>query len=160
MGIWVLAAAPVVWAEPAPGPGQEGGPEAGEAAPGHDFMAQLNLTDAQLAKLKTERLNMRKQMIRDTAEVKTLHLDLFAEITQDKPDLEKIEKLAKQIGDLEAKMLLARTKSIIFLRSQLTPEQKKKMDAMHLDRGFDDMERRHGQGQMNRKDENDEKKKP
>jgi Spy/CpxP family protein refolding chaperone len=118
-------------AEP-PAPGADG-----EGGMGHRLQAEMNLTDEQLAKLKAERLNTRKQMIRDMAEIKTLHLDLFDEIQNDKPDLDKVERLVKQIGELQTKMLLARTQGIIFLRSILTPEQKRKFGEMHMRMGFE-----------------------
>ena len=108
-----------------------------EARMGQRMVADLNLSDDQIAKLKAERLTARKQMIRDMAEIKTLHLDLFDETMNDKPDLDKVEQLVKQIGDLQTKMLLNRTKGMIFLRSILTPEQKRKLNGIHMRMGFD-----------------------
>ena len=116
-----------------PGPDQEG-----EGHMGQRLMSELNLTDDQIAKLKGDRLAARKQMIRDMAESKTLHLDLFDETMNDKPDLEKVERLAKQIGELQTKMIINRTKGMLFLRSLLTPEQKRKFNEMHTRQGLDD----------------------
>jgi Spy/CpxP family protein refolding chaperone len=116
------------------GPGPDGEME---ARMGQRLIADLNLTDDQIAKLKTERLNTRKQMIRDMAEMKTLHLDLFDETFDEKPDLDKIERLAKQIGELQTKMLLSRTKGMIFLRTILTPEQKRKFNEIHMRMSLD-----------------------
>jgi Spy/CpxP family protein refolding chaperone len=143
LGAWTAAA----WAAPAeraaaepanaekidaPGPGGDS-----EGHMGRRMLADLNLNDEQVAKLKADRLNARKQMIRDVAEIKTLHLDLFDETMNDKPDLDKVERLVKQIGELQTKMLLNRTKGMIFLRSVLTPEQKRKFNALHMRTGFE-----------------------
>jgi Spy/CpxP family protein refolding chaperone len=117
------------------------GEEEGEMG-GHRMIAELNLSDEQIAKLKTERLSTQKQMIRDMAEMKTLHLDLAEATAEDKPDMAKIEKLIKQISAQQEQLLLNRTKSFLFLRSLLTSEQKRKMDAMHMQKGM--MGGRHG----------------
>lgn len=138
-------AAAAAWAEPAAVPGMDKGKMERMEPSGHDgdgrmgqrLLADLNLSDEQIAKLKSDRLSARKQMIRDTAEIKTLHLDLFDETMNDKPDLDKVERLVKQIGELQTKMLYNRTKGMMLLRSILTPEQKRKFDETHMRMGND-----------------------
>ncbi len=141
--------------EPPMMPGPDG---EDEPMSGHQAMGLLNLSEEQLAKLKTERLNNRKQMIRDMAEMKTLHLDLAEETMSDKPDMGKVDKLVKQIGERHTQILLNRTKSLMYLRSLLTPEQKRKMDEMHMQMGPGD--RGFFKGQHGRRNQQDCEKKP
>jgi Spy/CpxP family protein refolding chaperone len=130
------------WGAPAEKPKMErmeapgNGPESNED-PGRWMMSKLNLTDDQLAKLKPERLDMRKQMIRNMADMKMLHLDLAEETMNDKPDMNHIDKLVKQIGELQTQMLSGHIKSVIHLRSILTPEQKRKLDELHAGMGWE-----------------------
>ncbi|MCK5219655.1 periplasmic heavy metal sensor, partial [bacterium] len=119
-----------------PGPGGEG--------PGPGLMAGLDLSEDQIAKLKAERLTKRKQMIKWEAELKILHLDIKTESHKDKPSLAQVEKLAQQIGELRGKMMAVRVKSVIYLRSILTPKQKLIMDEMQLDFGHQGFKSRKG----------------
>ncbi len=124
-----------------------GGPGPGGEGPGPGLMAGLDLSEDQIDKLKAERLKNQKQMIKWEAELKILHLDIKSESHKDQPNLSRVEKLAQQIGELKGKMMATRVKSVIYLRSILTPEQKKKMDEMQLDfgrRGFHDQKGHRG----------------
>lgn len=112
-----------------------GGPGPGGEGQGHGLMTGLDLSGDQIEKLKTERLTKQKQMIKWDAELKTLHLDIKSESHKDQPNLAQVEKLARQIGELKGKMTATRVKSVIYLRSILTPEQKIKMDERQLDFG-------------------------
>jgi len=131
-----------LWAAPAGG-SDEGGPimmheqgeEPDEQGPGNKGFRELNLSSEQFAKLRQDRMDGRRQMIKTTAEMQTLHLDMNEELMKDKPDLSKIEKIANQIGNLHARMILQRSKAAIFFKSILTPEQRKKLDEMHLQMG-------------------------
>ena len=115
------------------GPEGPGGPEAIKTGP--QIMANLDLTADQVRQLKKERIKSQKQMIKLRAELETLQVDLRSETGKDEPNLSKVDILAGQIGELRGKMIAARTKSVIYLRSILTPEQKRKMDMMRLQAG-------------------------
>ena len=115
------------------GPKGQGGHEAIKAGP--QIMANLDLTADQVKQLKEERIKNQKQMIKLRAELETLQVDLRSEAGKDEPNLSRIDILARQIGELRGKMIAARTKSVIYLRSILTPEQKRKMDVMRLQSG-------------------------
>jgi len=115
------------------GPDGQGGPEVIKAGP--QIMANLDLTTDQVKKLKEERIKKQKQMIKLRAELETLLVDLRSEASKDEADLSRVEILASQIGELRGKMTAARIKSVIYLRSILTPEQKRKMDLMELQFG-------------------------
>ena len=115
------------------GPEGQGGPEAIKAGP--QIMANLDLTADQVKQLKEERIKKQKQMIKLRAELETLLVDLRSEASKDEADLSRVEILANHIGELRGKMTAARIKSVIYLRSILTPEQKRKMDLMELQFG-------------------------
>lgn len=117
----------------APGGGPGGGPHMGEMEEGMGFgpwiMKDLSLTDDQVKKLKEDRATRGKATNLLKAEMKNLHIDLFAEVGKDQPDMSKVDKLAQQIGGVHAKLVSDRVKGAIYLRSLLTPEQRKKLDA-------------------------------
>lgn len=93
---------------------------------------ELNLTADQKEKIKAEQAAAEKEMIKLDAEAKALHVDLAAETGKDRPDLAVIEKLSKQIGEVKGRMILAHTKSMLQVKSLLTPDQKKKLDEMMM----------------------------
>jgi Spy/CpxP family protein refolding chaperone len=102
----------------------------GERAPG--FLQDLDLTPEQLAKLRQDRSQNRRETIKLQAEIKTLQLDLQEELFGERPDPEKVDDIAKQMGALETRMVKLRAGRILFLRSVLTPEQLRKLDARML----------------------------
>jgi len=110
-----------------------GGPEAIKAGP--KIMANLDLTVDQVKQLKEERIKNQKQMIKLRAELETLRVDLRSEAGKDEPNPSRVDILAGQIGELRGKMIATHTKSVIYLRSILTPEQRRKMDVMQLQAG-------------------------
>ncbi len=117
--------------------GMKGGEGMHGKMAGHEMhMAKdLNLTTEQMDKVKSYDTAGEKVAIQDEADMKKLHVDLWAEAVKDNPDLGKIEKLAKETGDLHGKMVLAMVKDKIFFRSLLTHEKKKKLDQMKMDKG-------------------------
>jgi Spy/CpxP family protein refolding chaperone len=96
---------------------------------------ELDLTTDQMEKMKAEKLTTEKQNIQDDADMKIMHMDVQAEAMKDNPDMAKLEKFTRKIGDQHAKMMLAHLRSVIFFRSLLTPEQKKKMDQLCMTSG-------------------------
>ncbi len=129
------------------GPDGQGCPEVIKAGP--QIMANLDLTADQVKKLKEERIKKQKQMIKLQAELEILRVDLRSEAGKDEADLSRVEILASQIGELRGKMTAARIKSVIYLRSILTPEQKRKMDLMQLQFGGPFHKERKGNRQGN-----------
>ncbi|MBN1595221.1 periplasmic heavy metal sensor [candidate division FCPU426 bacterium] len=119
-----------------PPPGGPAGPEGTEAAAAASgWLTYLELQPQQLEVLKKEKTEKRKNMVKLRAQMESLQIDLASESTQDKPNLSKIEELARQMGELHGRMIAERVKSIIFLRSILTAEQKNKLDAQSLEFG-------------------------
>lgn len=142
-------------------PGPEGGMGPGmpgekmEPADAPRFLSKLNLTPEQIELLRKERHAKMKQMIQVRAEMETLHVDLREAGEQDKLELEKVEALAQKIGALHAKIIVERVKSLAYLRSILTPEQKKLLAACLLEgpgnEGFKDGKTRGGWKQRERR---------
>lgn len=132
-----LGAGATVWAAqpPANAPQAENGEEQGEMGPGHGWIQALNLTPDQVAKLRQNRVDNRKQTIKTRADMQTLQVDLGEEAMKDKPDAARVQQLARQMGDLHAQMVVQRVKGITFMRSILTPEQKQKLDQMQIQHG-------------------------
>lgn len=114
-----------------PGRGPGGDPEM-MAHGGPGLMQELNLTDEQIEKLKKEKFAKRKNLIQMRAEKETLELDLEKELSADQPNTGKIEKIAGKMGDLHGQMVAQRAQSLVFLKSLLTDEQKKILDAHQL----------------------------
>jgi Spy/CpxP family protein refolding chaperone len=128
-----LAGASVVWSEKAPAAGEPGENhnawQEGDEG-GGNWTRQLNLTDDQVKKMRDERTQQQKDMVKLRADMETAHIDLWNEVNADSPDTSKIEKLTKQIGEDQGKILGDRINTLVYMRSILTPEQKKKMNEM------------------------------
>lgn len=126
----------VAWSAPTDVPAKGMNGEACEEqegmGPGRGALEELNLSADQMDKLRKDRSENRKQMIKLMADMKTLQVDLGDELEKEKPDMGKIEKLAGQIGDQHAKMIVQRAKGISYLKSILTPEQRKKMQELEI----------------------------
>ena len=139
--LWLGAAA---WAADAPGNLKTDAKAVKEpAVMGPRWIQALDLTQEQVAKLRQDRLQTRREMIKTQADMRNLQLDLQEALLQDKPDPDQIEKIANRLGETHARMVLNRAKSVIFLRSVLTPVQKQKLDALLLQLGEPGM---HGGG--------------
>lgn len=95
---------------------------------GPSFLQDLDLSPEQMAKLREDRLRVRRESVRTDAEIKTLQIDLQEELSREQPDQAKVDQIAKQLGAAEARKVKQRAGRITFLRSVLTPEQLKKLD--------------------------------
>ncbi len=96
------------------------------------LLESLQLTQDQIQLLKQEKFEKRKKAIKLRAEMETLQIDLEAVSTESKPDVAKVDRLTNAMGVIHGKMIAQRVKSIIYLRSILTAEQIKIMDARGL----------------------------
>jgi periplasmic protein CpxP/Spy len=112
-----------------------GGPDAGtrmSRVDAREMFDNLDLSTDQVRKLKTHKMNNRRTIIRLRSELDLLKADMFEAALAGEPDMKQIEGISRQIGDVQARMTLERMKSLIYLRSILTDEQKKVMDSHHL----------------------------
>ena len=125
---------------PSYGPGGGAKGDAGMMGPGPAIMSDLNLTTEQIDLLKKNKIEKRKAVVKLQSDLRLLRIDLAEAASQDNPNMRKIEAMSRKVGDIHGQMTAERTKSIVYLRSVLTDEQKKIMDA-----------RRAGFGTMNGK---------
>ena len=120
---------------PSYGPGGGKG-DAGMLRPGPAIMSDLNLTAEQIDLLKKNKIEKRKTMVKLQSDLRLLRIDLAEAASQDNPSMRKIEAMSRKVGDIHGQMTAERTKSIVYLRSVLTDEQKKIMDTRRAGSGF------------------------
>ncbi|NUK47365.1 periplasmic heavy metal sensor [Prosthecochloris sp. DSM 1685] len=122
-------------AEPGGNPGYHG-PKSEGRATGHaesrKLFDDLELSAQQVERLKKDKMERRKTMIRLRSELDLLHAEMAQSAFSEKPDMKNLEDLSVRIGDVHARMTMQRIRSLVFLRSLLTDEQKKLMDSRHL----------------------------
>lgn len=117
-----------------PGGGAKG--DAGMMRQGPAIMSDLNLTAEQIELLKKNKIEKRKAMVKLQSDLRLLRIDLAEAASKDRPDMRKIEAMSGKVGDIHGQMTAERTKSIVYLRSILTDEQRKKMDSQRIGSGF------------------------
>ena len=120
---------------PSYGPGGGKG-EAGMLGSGPAIMSDLNLTTEQIDLLKKNKIEKRKAMVKLQSDLRLLRIDLAEAASQDNPNMRKIEAMSRKVGDIHGQMTAERTKSIVYLRSILTDEQRKIMDSRRVGSGF------------------------
>jgi Spy/CpxP family protein refolding chaperone len=68
------------------------------------------------------------------AEMLSKRLELRTELSKEKPDMAKVEKLTGEISSIQAKLLMARIRTEIAIKNLLTPEQKSKLNELRASR--------------------------
>lgn len=101
----------------------------------HRPMMGLNLTEEQQQKMADLHLALQKQIAPLRARLAVLRTDLKLLMTADSPDMSKIEAKQKEIGEVETQIRIAQSRHQLQVRAMLTPEQRKKFDAMILTPG-------------------------
>ena len=76
---------------------------------------ELGITDEQLAKIKTLKMDLKKDLIRKDADIEVLALDIKAALSEDQIDLGKVNKLIDQKSDVKK----AKPKSVIAALAEL-----------------------------------------
>lgn len=107
-----------------PGPGPAARRPAGPAMR-HQLMERLNLTDQQKDQIAKLRADFQKKMIAQRAKVQSLRVDMRTEIGSDNPDRATIEKISRNINDVQGQMKLDRIDHLFAVKAVLTPEQQK-----------------------------------
>ncbi len=102
------------------------------------IMANLDLTTEQLQSLKKNKLTSHRQMVKLRAQIQEARIDLTEALDEATPSQKKIEEIAGRLGELHKKTIMQHADSILFLKSILTPEQKKKLDSFMVMRGGDE----------------------
>ena len=93
--------------------------------------AVLDLSAQQKAAVVREREAARQTLLRLEEEWQGLHDRLRQEVRADEPDQAKIDEISASIGRIRGEIIALRTKSLVFLKSVLTPEQMKILENDH-----------------------------
>jgi Spy/CpxP family protein refolding chaperone len=87
----------------------------------------LGLDEKQKEAIQTIRSKTDREFIRQRADLRMAELDLRDLLGKDSVDLKEAEKVLKRISTLKAEMELSRIRSFEEIKSNLTPEQRKKL---------------------------------
>lgn len=120
----VLMLIPLTTLDAKPGPGGMAG------KPG--MFAGLDLTDNQIDLLKNDRIKRHKKMIKLHSDLETVRVDLAEAVSAKVPNMKEVDRLSTRMGVIRGQITAERTKGVVYLRSILTDEQKKKLDTRRL----------------------------
>jgi Spy/CpxP family protein refolding chaperone len=87
---------------------------------------ELNLSDAQVAKIKSTKISAKKDLIKRKAEIDLVSIDIKSILWEDTIDKEKINKLIDQKYELKKEKAKALINAYAELKNILSDEQKKK----------------------------------
>ncbi|KPJ48422.1 hypothetical protein AMJ40_07515 [candidate division TA06 bacterium DG_26] len=88
---------------------------------------ELGLTDAQVKKLKSMKMNQKKKAIDDRAEIQKMELELHEVMSEDEIDIKAVNSIIDKIAAKKAKMQKNCIRGMVDARKVLTSEQKKKL---------------------------------
>ena len=100
-----------------------------------DKFAALGLDEKQKETIKAIHLRMKKDVIRKKADIDVAEVELRGLLGNDAVDLKAAEAKVKQIESLRADMKMMHIRTHEEIKSNLTPEQKKKFASMHVGHG-------------------------
>ncbi|MBL6956962.1 MAG: periplasmic heavy metal sensor [Chlorobium phaeobacteroides] len=100
------------------------------------FAAGLNLTDGQIDLLKKNKSEKRKTMIKLRSDLRLLRVDMAEAASKPNPDMVKIKRISRKIGDVHARLTEERVRGIIYFRSVLNDEQRKILDQRRMQYGM------------------------
>lgn len=124
------------------GPGGEMGPPLFRPEVLERVAEELNLDDATRQKLSDMAYKAQQDMTRLEADVKLQRMALKRLLDQDKPSEGEVVKALEALNKTELELRKQRTLSLLNMRAQLTPEQRKQLKALHEER----MREREGRG--------------
>ena len=89
--------------------------------------ADLNLTDDQVSKIKTLEYGVKKSLIKENADIKSLILDIREAIRKDETDLTAVNSLIDQEYAVKAQKSKESVEACANLKKVLTKDQEKKL---------------------------------
>lgn len=127
-----------------------------EEGPGHRLWQELKnigLTDKQEKAIKEIGSRVKKETIKKAADLKVGKLELRDLLQSDSVDMKAVEAKLRQLATLKTDIILTRLGAFEEIKSQLTPEQKKKLKSEmenrepceQCDQGMKQHHRRKGQ---------------
>ncbi len=93
-------------------------------------LERLNLTDEQKKETQKLRLDLQRKNIPIQSQIRLARLDIREQMSVDMPDKAKIEKLMKQVSDLQLQVKMNGLDHMFAVRNILTPEQLKDWHGM------------------------------
>ena len=112
--------------------------------PDKGFAAGLNLTNGQIDLLKKNKYEKRKTMIKMRSDLRQLRVDMAEAASKSKPDMVKIKRISRKIGDVHALMTEERVRGIVYFRSVLNDEQRQILDERRMQFGMKNSKRMGG----------------
>jgi Spy/CpxP family protein refolding chaperone len=100
------------------------------APPMSEKLKSLGLDDKQMGEVKGVHFRMMKETIKKRAEVQVARVELKEVLGQDPVDMKAAEAKIRQIEALRGDMKLMHIKAHEEVKGKLTPEQRKKFEAM------------------------------
>lgn len=125
------------------GPGGEMGPPLFRQEVLDRVADELNLDDTTHQKLSDMAYKAQQDMTRMEADVKLQRMALKRLLDQDKPNENEVVKALEALNKTELELRKQRTLTLLNMRAQLTPEQRKQLKALHEER----MKERGGRGE-------------
>ncbi|MEO0216065.1 MAG: periplasmic heavy metal sensor [candidate division WOR-3 bacterium] len=104
-----------------------GQPPEMEENPPEDFLQKLNLSPEQRTKIEDIKTETRKIVIPLRSQIELSEIELQQEFKKEKPDRDKIMKIAKKIHELKWQIEEANIDERLKIHSILTPEQIEKL---------------------------------
>ena len=95
----------------------------------------LGITDEQIEKIKTLKIELKKDLIKRNAEIDLVKVDIKSELWKDPIDKERVYKLIDQKYKQKKEKAKALIDACDMFRKILTDDQKKKLKSMHS-KGF------------------------
>lgn len=118
---------------------------------GRFMESELGFDENQLQTFHQSRMLLREQIMPLRNELRQLNSSLIVEATSENPDIEKCNKLAQQIGELQTEIKQVTVKHIIDVSNIATPDQMQQLKHFYLDMFQDDRpDQRPGQGKQHR----------
>lgn len=99
-----------------------------------ELKEELKLSKEQVEAVTPIEFDYRKVTIKKQADIRVAEVELGALLDQKKPDREALKKKIREIGDLQADLMMYRVESLLKLREILTEEQHETFRALLKER--------------------------
>jgi len=90
----------------------------------------LGITAEQLKKIKTLKIDTKKDLIRKSADIDIIKIDIHSELWEDTIDVKKVNKLIDKKYNIKKEKSKSIVKAYVSLKELLTDEQKIKMKSL------------------------------
>ncbi len=89
--------------------------------------AELGFSEENLHKVKDLKINTKKSLIRSTAEIEIIAVDIMAKMWEDSPDMTEINKLIDKKFTLKKEAMKELVSAFLTLKKMLSKEQLRKL---------------------------------